>query len=263
MGGNRPAVVGVEEFAGLVEEGGVGVGAVLAEPAAVPEDVVDVAVLGEERFDVDVVFFFHESCVFGVGGVGGVAEVVGEAVGAGDVVVAGVAPGERGVVEADFEVGVAAGGDVFGEEVAVEGLHGGEGVGVRGVEEAEAFVVAGGEAHPFHAGVVGELCPLVGMVVVGVEVLRGGGVGELAVFFGRDGFVVLDPFAAGGDGVKAPVDEHAELGVEEPGEFLVGELDDVVLGLGDAWCGWRRGGGEGLGMSACGEEEDDGMTNDK
>jgi hypothetical protein len=149
------------------------------------------------------------------------------------------------VVEAEFEALPAA---LFGqllEWIAFEGGGGDdvEGVGL-GVEHGEAVVVLGGDDDVLHAGGFGE-----GDDVVGAE---GGG-----VEFGREGFVVgdgdggvvHDPLAdagdllavpgAGGDGVEAPVDEHAEAcfappvhaGVELGGGFGVLDRGDGVRGL--------------------------------
>ena len=123
------------------------------------------------------------------------------------------------------------------DDVAFEGggVHDIEGVG--GLEHGETVMVLGGDDHVFLAGVLGEFDEVIGVELGGVEL-----VGVLFVLGGGDLGVVLDPLAevgniaalvdAGGSGVDAPVDEHAETGFAPPlhaGVFLflgLGGLDD-------------------------------------
>ena len=118
-----------------------------------------------------------------------------------------------------------------------------------GVEHGEAVVVLGGDDDVLHAGGFGE-----GDDVVGAE----GGWIEL----GSEGFVVgygdgggvHDPFTdagdllavprAGGDGVEAPVDEHAEAGLAPPlhASIALG----WSLGVLDGGDGMFLGDGEGF-----------------
>ena len=140
-------------------------------------------------------------------------------------------------MEAVFAGGLAEGtDDVFavGRGVDDVPLAGGRG------EHGEAVVMLRGDHDVFDAGVFGELGPGVGVVLRGVELF-----GELAVF-GDGNFAFLhDPFAdafhglvvieAGGDGVDAPMDEHAEAGVAPPlhaGVALGGSFVGVGLGGG-------------------------------
>ena len=93
-----------------------------------------------------------------------------------------------------------------------------------GAEHAEAVVVLGGDDDVFHAGVLGQAHPLLGVELHRVELA-----GELLVL--RDGHLGLleEPFAvvglalplAGGHGIDAPVNEQPEAGLAEPGHALV------------------------------------------
>ena len=168
-----------------------------------------------------------------------------------------------GVVEAELEALLAALFGELAEGVALEGGGGDdvEGVGF-GVEHGEAVVVLGGDDDVLHAGGFGE-----GDDVVGGE---GGGVeagGEGFVVGDGDGGVVHDPLAdagdvlavpgAGGDGVEAPVDEHAEAGLAPP--FHAGVALGGGFGVLDGGDGMGGGGGDAvafeLGVSGGGEEE--------
>ena len=126
------------------------------------------------------------------------------------------------VVEAEFDALFAALFGEFFEGVAFEGSGGDDVEGVDlGVEHGEAVVVFGGDDDVLHAGGFCE----------GDDVVRGeaGGIelgGEGFVVGDGDGEVVHDPLAdvsgalavplASGDGVEAPVDEHAEAGFAPP-----------------------------------------------
>ncbi len=126
------------------------------------------------------------------------------------------------VVEAELDALLAA---LFGElleRIALEGSGGDDVEGVDlGVEHGEAVVVLGGDDDVLHAGGLGEGDDVVRAEAGGIE-LRGEGL----VVGDGDGEVVHDPFAdvvgalavpfAGGDGVEAPVDEHAEAGIAPP-----------------------------------------------
>ena len=170
-----------------------------------------------------------------------------------------------GVVEAEFEALFAAlFGELF-EGVAVEGRGCDDVEGVDfGVEHGEAVVMFGGDDDVLHAGGFGEGDDVVCVEAGGVELF-----GEGLVVGDGDGEVVHDPLAdvggalsvplAGGDGVEAPVDEHAEAGLAPPGHAGValggsfGVLDGgdgMLAGGGDA-VALKLGGGGGAG----GEEE--------
>ena len=79
------------------------------------------------------------------------------------------------------------------------------------VEKAEAIVMLGGEHGVLHAGLLGRLRPLPGVVVHGVKLLEILQVLLLGHFLGAP-----DPFAPGGEGVDAPVEEHTEAGLLIP-----------------------------------------------
>ena len=157
------------------------------------------------------------------------------------------------VVEAEFDALLAALFGEFLEGVALEGGGGDDVEGVDlGVEHGEAVVVLGGDDDVLHAGGFGEGDDVVRGEAGGVEVF-----GEGFVVGDGDGEVVHDPLAdvggalavplAGGDGVEAPVDEHAEAGFAPPlhaGVALGGSFG--VLDGGDGVVG-----GGGVGRCAC------------
>jgi hypothetical protein len=126
------------------------------------------------------------------------------------------------VVEAEFDALFAALFGEFAEWVAFEGSRGDDVEGIDlGVEHGEAVVVFGGDDDVLHAGGFGQGDDVVRAEASGVEVFREG-----FVVGDGDGEVVHDPLAdvggalavplAGGDGVEAPVDEHAEAGFAPP-----------------------------------------------
>ncbi len=177
------------------------------------------------------------------------------------------------VVEAELDALLAALFGEFLEWVALEGSGGDDVEGVDlGVEHGEAVVVLGGDDDVLHAGGFGEGDDVVGGEAGGIEVF-----GEGFVVGDGDGEVVHDPLAdvvgalavplAGGDGVEAPVDEHAEAGFAPPchaGVALGGGFgvldggDGVVGGLGDRWAAFelrvaeRCGGEERARWRCCG-----------
>ena len=187
-----------------------------------PDDGGEVAVVGEELFELGdglgVEVGVEVAVLCGVPVVGGgvvVAGLEGGAAGSGPVLV-------LRVVEAELDALLAALFGEFVEGVAFEGSGGDdvEGVGL-GVEHGEAVVVLGGDDDVLHAGGFGEGDDVVGAEAGGVELW-----GEGFVVGDGDGGVVHDPLAdagdllavpgAGGDGVEAPVDEHAEAGFAPP-----------------------------------------------
>ena len=84
-------------------------------------------------------------------------------------------------------------------------------------------MVLGGEDGVFHAGLFCGFCPGFGVIVHGVKFIE-----EWEVLFFGDSFHAADPLTPGGDGIKAPMDEHPEPVVQEPfGAFSTG-FDDLV-----------------------------------
>ncbi len=167
------------------------------------------------------------------------------------------------VVEAEFDALFAALFGEFFEGVAFERGGGDDVEGVDlGVEHGEAVVVLRGDDDVLHAGGLGEGDDVVGAEARWVELGREG-----LVVGDRDGEVVHDPLAdvggalavplAGGDGVEAPVDEHAEAGLAPPlhagvalgGGFGVldgrdGMVDGRCVGLAALELGVADGGGD-------------------
>ena len=95
-----------------------------------------------------------------------------------------------------------------------------------GVEHGEAVVVLGGDDDVLHAGGLGQRHHIMRIEAGGLNLRR-----QSLVVGDRDRAVVHDPFAdarnllavprAGGNGVEAPVDEHAEAGVAPPAHARV------------------------------------------
>ena len=227
-----------------------------------PDDDGVLLVVFEELFDlgdglvVEVVVEAAVLCLVPVaGGLVVVAADDGGAAGGGPIL-------RLRVVEAEFDALLAALFGEFFERVALEGGGGDDVEGVDlGVEHGEAVVVFGGDDDVLHAGGFGEGDDVVRAEAGGVELG-----GEGFVVGDGDGGVVHDPLAdagdllavpcAGGDGVEAPVDEHAEAGFAPPlhaGVFLGGGFgvldggDGVVDGGGVGWgaCELRVGDGGG------------------
>ena len=131
-----------------------------------------------------------------------------------------------GIVETKAQIAALAGPGELLKHVAVERRGVDDVVGADlGREEREAVVMFRGDDQVLHAGVLGEPHP-----GVGVELHRVEPRGELLVFTHGDLCPVHDPFAnaghgpalplAGGNGVEAPVNEEAELGLMKPGQAL-------------------------------------------
>ena len=96
-------------------------------------------------------------------------------------------------------------------------------------------MVFGGDRQILHARVLGDLHPLVGVEVDGIEAAC-----ELFVYVHGDPSPMLNPLAdagdafappgAGGQGIEAPVDEEAEFGLPPPLHALIlGLATDLVL----------------------------------
>ena len=160
----------------------------------------------------------------------------------------GMVPVHDGMIKAELDAGVVAGLGQLLERVALEGGGLDAPIGLVGPEHAEAVVVFGGDDDVFHAGILGQAHPFLGVELHRVELA-----GELLVLGdGHLGFLE-EPFAvvgvavplAGGHGIDAPVNEQAEAGLAEPGHALVA-LGGRFGGLGN-----EGGGDEGQ----CGQEE--------
>jgi len=176
---------------------------------------VDLAVVGKEftHLAVEVVYVFGKILYGAFAGFVVTHGVVVITIGG----VAGVVPIEERVVEPDLESFGAEGVYKFTDEVASGGSVGGFEVGEFGIEEAKSFVVFGREDSVFLAGGLCEASPGAGVKAGRIELVEVG----LVIVVG-DAFLALDPFASGGDGVEAPVDEHAEAVSAEPSETVGG-----------------------------------------
>src|SRR4030043_1404867 len=84
-------------------------------------------------------------------------------------------------------------------------------VAVFRIPETETLVMLGRDDEIFHPGGLGQARPLLGIVEVGIEVIE-----ILLIVLFCDGLVLLDPYVPGREGIKAPVDEHAEPGISPP-----------------------------------------------
>ena len=135
----------------------------------------------------------------------------------------------------------------FADDVALERRRLGDGVvGDLRVPQAEAVMVLGGDDDVLLAGLGGEAHPRFGVEVDGLELS-----GEGRVLGDGDALAVHNPLAdawhelavppAGGDSVKAPVEEEAEPCVAPPVEARVS--------LGTGRCPWPgRIAGIGIGV---------------
>ena len=124
------------------------------------------------------------------------------------------------MVEPHVQVPLAVGVDHRPDEVAPGGGVRRLVVGELAVPEGEAFVVLRGDDEVLHARLVGKLGPELRVIQVGVKVLE-----VLLVFLVGDLLDVLDPFMPRGEGISAPVDEHAEAVVGEPTAIANGRSD--------------------------------------
>ena len=150
-----------------------------------------------------------------------------------------------GVVEAEFEAVLLAGGGEFLERVAAERSRlGNVPVGGLRVEHGKAIVVLRGDDHVFHPGVPSGAHPFVGVELDRIKLLR-----VCAVFRHGDFATVHNPFpdptylfavvSPGGDGIDAPVDEHAEpcrAPPGHPGVALGRGLVSIGIGFDDLGC---------------------------
>ena len=187
-----------------------------------PDDYGEIGVVGEELFHLGNGFGMEvgvEVAILGFVPVAGLGVVVvaedGGATGGGPVL-------RLRVVEAKFDALLFALDGELAEGIAFEGGSGDdvEGISFR-VEHGEAVVMLGGDDDVLHPGRFGESDDIVRA--------EGGGIesgGEGFVVGDRDRGVVHDPLAdagdlvavpgPGGDGVEAPMDEHAEAGLAPP-----------------------------------------------
>src|SRR5579871_6123455 len=214
-----------------------------------PDDDGVLLVVFKQLFDLWDGFVFQiivEGAVLCLVPVAGVF-VVGSTYGCGS---AGGSPvlGLR-IVEAEFDALLVALFGEFFEGVALEGCGGDDVEGVDlGVEHGEAVVVLGGDDDVLHAGSFGEGDDVVGAEAGGVELG-----GEGLVVGDGDGEVVHDPLAdvggalavplACGDGVEAPMDEHAEASFAPP--LHAGVALGWGFGVLDGGDGMVGGGGVG------------------
>ncbi len=127
--------------------------------------------------------------------------------------VAGKTPVERRIIKSDAQARVANGLNIFRHEIAMRRRPHAR-VSVRAVsKKREAVVMARGQHRVFHARRLGEFGPRRRR-----KIRRHKLVGELCVFVHGNLFVPLHPFAARGNRVDAPVDEHPELRIAPPRE---------------------------------------------
>ena len=120
-------------------------------------------------------------------------------------------PVDQRVVEAYMQTLGAERIHVFAYQIAARGGVGALVIGVLAVEHAEALVVLGGQHRVLHAGGFGLARPCARIEQVGIKVLE-----VLVVLLFRYHLAGLNPLVAGGHGVQAPVDEHAEAVAGEP-----------------------------------------------
>src|SRR5579859_594364 len=97
---------------------------------------------------------------------------------------------------------------------------------------AEALMVLAGHHHVLHAGLFSELGPIACRIRLRLELLS-----QLLVFRNRDALHFHGPLVAAEHAIKAPVDEHAELGLTPPLDSLlmIGRRSEIFL-LGSLLC---------------------------
>ena len=134
----------------------------------------------------------------------------------------GVMPVHYGVVETESDAVLFAGFGKLGEYVSLKrsGVHYVI-VGNLRIPQAEAIVVFRGDDHVLHSGVFGDSSPLVSVKFYGIELP-----GKLLILSDGDLGIIHNPLAdtadflafpfAGGNGIKSPVDKHAESRLAPP-----------------------------------------------
>ena len=132
-------------------------------------------------------------------------------------------PVDEGVVKAHPQPFGPEGVHIFPDKIPAGGGVGALIVGVLGIKHAESLVMLGGHHRVLHAGGLGLPGPFPGVVEIGVKIAE-----IFLVFFLADLFVGLDPLVPGRHGIQAPVDEHTEAVVAEPGGVAGGAVDGIT-----------------------------------
>ena len=122
-----------------------------------------------------------------------------------------VEPVEQGEIQTDLQSFCADGINILCNEVAAAFRVGGFEISILAVEEAESIVMLGSQNHVFHTGLFRRLGPFPRLEINGIELLK-----IFHVIFFRNLLGTPHPFSARRDGVKPPVDKHAETGVAVP-----------------------------------------------
>ena len=122
-----------------------------------------------------------------------------------------VEPVEQGEIQTNLQSFCADGINVLCNEVAAAFRVGGFEIGILAVEEAETVVMLGSQNHVFHTGLFRRLDPFSRLEINGVELLE---IFHVIFFWNLLG--TPHPFSACRDGIKSPVDKHAETGVAVP-----------------------------------------------
>ena len=125
--------------------------------------------------------------------------------------IVGMVPVDQGIIQPHTKPLGAEGVDVFPHQVAPGGGVCGFVIGIGGIKQAKSFVMLCCEHGVFHTCLSGQARPCARIVINGVECAE--------IFFvalGRDAADAGIPFPLGGNGVKPPVDEHAETCVAKP-----------------------------------------------
>ena len=122
-----------------------------------------------------------------------------------------VEPVEQREIQTDLQSFCADGINVLCNEVAAAFRVGGFEIGILAVEEAETVVMLGSQNHIFHAGLFRRLCPFPRIEINRIELLK-----IFHVIFFWNLFDTPHPFSARRDGIKSPVDKHAETRITVP-----------------------------------------------
>ena len=129
-------------------------------------------------------------------------------------------PVDQGVVKTHAEPFPPEGVQDLADGIPSESGVGDLEISIMGIIETEAFVMFGGQHEILHPGFGRRFGPAFRIEKIGIEIVV-----IFHVIGIGDPFQIFDPFVAAGNGIKPPVDKHAEAVVSEPFPVSFHELD--------------------------------------
>ena len=132
-------------------------------------------------------------------------------------------PVEQRVVETDLQTRLAESVHIFADQIPAAWRVGGLIVRQLAVKKTETVMMLRGQYSVFHAGILCDPGPFLRVIIHWVEFLE-----ERLIVLNGYPLCAADPFAAGGDGVQAPVNEHTETVLAEPFRSG-GTVDDILI----------------------------------